>query len=169
VTIGDLPSPPEPKTTPAGARSAARLAVVQALYQMEVTARDASAVIREFVDHRLGREMEGEPLREADETFFAELTRGVVARQDQIDRLVNGALSEGWRLARVDSILRAILRAGVCELLTRDDVPPKVTITEYVDVAHAFFEGEEPRFVNGVLDRLARTLRGDELSGPPPG
>lgn len=141
------------------ARSAARLAAVQALYQMDVAQTPLDDIIDEFVDHRLGREIEGAIYAAADKAHFEEVVRGVVRAQRVIDEEINGALARGWALARMDSTLRAVLRAGTYELKERPDIPLKVAINEYVDVAHAFFEGEEPGVVNAVLDRLGRRLR----------
>ncbi|MGE5502085.1 MAG: transcription antitermination factor NusB [Ignavibacteriales bacterium] len=138
------------------ARSVARLAAVQALYQMEVSGAGAEAVIREFCDHRFDRDIEGETLAQADEDFFAEAVRGVVADQAAIDRAIAKRLAEGWRLERIDATLRAILRAGAWELTRRPDVPHEVAIDEYVEIAKSFFEGPEPGFVNGALDGIAR-------------
>jgi len=138
------------------ARSVARLAAVQALYQMEVSGAGAEAVIREFSDHRFDRDIEGETLAQADETFFAELVRGVVVDQTAIDQAIAKRLAEGWRLERIDATLRAILRAGAWELTRRPDVPHEVAIDEYVEIAKSFFEGPEPGFVNGALDGIAR-------------
>jgi transcription antitermination protein NusB len=119
-------------------------------------------VIAEFVKHRLGQEIEGENYGEADRTLFADIVRGASSRQGEIDGMLAAALSEEWPLPRLETILRAILRAGAYELLGRADVPPRVVISEYLDVAHAFFAGKEPGMVNGVLDRLARVLRQDD-------
>lgn len=149
-------------------RSAARLAAVQALYQMEQTGIGVEGVIREYVDHRLGREIDGETYHEADEAFFADLVRGVVDRQVQIDQLADKHLADGWRLSRLDSTLRAVLRAGIYELLGRADVPAKVVISEYVDVAKAFFEDTEPGFANGLLDKVARAIRPEDFAAPKP-
>ncbi|MEM8985972.1 MAG: transcription antitermination factor NusB [Pseudomonadota bacterium] len=143
-------------------RSAARLAVIQALYQMELSGRGVEAVIEEFEAHRLGGELEGEALHDADRAFFADLARGVVAAQRDVDQLIEANLAEKWTLSRIDSTARAILRSGVYELLERKDVPYKAVIDEYVDVAKAFFEdGAEPGFINGALDAIAREARGD--------
>jgi transcription antitermination protein NusB len=147
----------------ASARSAARLAAVQALYQMDMTAIDLNAVIAEFEAHRLGQEVEGCQYREAELAFFRDILEGVVRQQRVIDPLVDRHLAQGWRLNRVDSILRAILRGGAYEMLMRKDVPSRVVITEYVDLAHAFFEGEEPKVVNGILDKLAREIRPEDF------
>jgi transcription antitermination protein NusB len=138
------------------ARSVARLAAVQALYQMEVSGVGAEAVVREFTDHRFDRDIEGQLLAQADETFFAEVVRGVVADQTGIDQAIARRLAEGWRLERIDATLRAILRAGAWELMRRPDVPHEVSIDEYVEIAKSFFEGPEPGFVNGALDGIAR-------------
>jgi transcription antitermination protein NusB len=141
------------------ARSQARLAAVQALYQMDMAGTDLAEVIDEFKTHRLGVEAEDRAIAGADAEQFARILEGVVARQRELDPLIDGQLATGWRLVRVDSILRAILRAGAFELLVEAGVPVRVVINEYVNVAHAFFAGDEPRVVNGVLDALARKLR----------
>lgn len=138
------------------ARSVARLAAVQALYQMEVSGAGAEAVVREFTDHRFDRDIEGHTLAQADEAFFAEVVRGVVGEQAEIDQAIAKRLAEGWRLERIDATLRAILRAGAFELLRRPDVPHEVVIDEYVEIAKSFFEGPEPGFVNGALDGITR-------------
>jgi N utilization substance protein B len=142
------------------ARTVARLAAVQALYQMELAETGVEAVVREFTEHRFDRDIEGETLAEADETFFAELVHGVVAEQGAIDGAVVQRLANGWRLERVDATLRAILRAGAWELMHRPDVPIEVAIDEYVEIAKSFFEGPEPGFVNGALDGIAHDVRG---------
>lgn len=141
------------------ARSVARLAAVQALYQMEVSSIGVEHVIREFTEHRFDRDIEGVTLASADEAFFAELVRGVVAQQGKVDAAIAKRLAEGWRLERLDATVRAILRAGVFELANRPDVPTEVAIDEYVEVAKSFFEGTEPGFVNGALDAVARDVR----------
>jgi N utilization substance protein B len=153
---------------PAGAlplqpRTAARVAAVQALYQMDLAATDLNDVIAEFEAFRFGARAEEPTLADADRDFFRSLVRGVVRRQREIDPLVDQQLAEGWRLTRIDSILRAILRAATLELMERRDVPARVVITEYVNTAHAFLGGDEPGVVNGVLDKLARQLRPGEL------
>jgi transcription antitermination protein NusB len=144
-------------------RSASRVAAVQALYQMDLAGTDLNAVVDEFVRLRFAGDEADEALAGADATFFAEVLRGVVRRQTDIDPLIDHQLAAGWRLVRVDSILRAILRAGTFELLERADVPARVAINEYVEVANAFFSDEEPKVVNGVLDKLARKLRAAEF------
>ena len=151
-------------TKRASSRSAARLAAVQALYQMDMTGIDLNEVVAEFEAHRLGQEIEGCQFAEAEAEFFRELVQGVVREQLKIDPLIDQQLAEGWRLTRVDSILRAILRAGAFELLARNDVPAKVIISEYVDIAHAFFAEEEPKVVNGILDKLAHRARPQEFA-----
>ena len=140
-------------------RSVARLAAVQALYQMEVSSIGVEHVIREFTEHRFDRDIDGIVLASADEGFFADLVRGVVAEQADVDARIVKRLAEGWRLERLDATVRAILRAGAFELIHRLDVPTEVAIDEYVEVAKSFFEGTEPGFVNGALDGVARDVR----------
>jgi N utilization substance protein B len=140
-------------------RSVARLAAIQALYQMEVSGAGAEMVVREFIDHRFGSEIEGEPLAEADETFFADIVRGVVLDQTKIDQLIAKRLATGWRLDRLDATVRSILRAGAFELSVLKDIPTEIVIDEYVEIAKSFFEGVEPGFVNGALDAIARDER----------
>ena len=148
----------------ASSRSAARLAAVQALYQMDMTGIDLNEVIAEFEAHRLGKEIEGCQYADAEAAFFRDLVEGVVREQLEIDPLIDRQLAEGWRLTRVDSILRAILRAGAYEILKRGDVPARVVISEYVDIAHAFFGEDEPKVVNGILDRLGHRARPSEFA-----
>ena len=140
-------------------RSVARLAAVQALYQMEVSSIGVEHVIREFLEHRFDRDVDGVTLASADEAFFADLVRGVVSEQKKVDAAIVKRLAEGWRLERLDATVRAILRAGSFELAQRPDVPTEVVIDEYVEVAKSFFEGTEPGFVNGALDAVARDVR----------
>lgn len=146
-------------------RTAARLAAVQALYQMDIGGADIGDVIAEFRAARLGiaydEEGAPQPGQAADGDFFEAIVRGVVARQREIDPAINGALARGWTLPRLDATLRAILRAGAFEIYGRSDVPPRAVINEYVTVARAFFDGDEPKVVNAVLDRLARELLGE--------
>jgi len=156
---------------PAGAhdaRRASRLAAVQAIYQMELTGIDVEAVCREFIEHRFGREIETNPAGSADEQFFVAIVRGVPQHQVEIDRSIAKCLASDWRLDRVDSILRAILRAGAFELIARRDVPAKAVIDEYLEISHAFFSGDEPGFVNAVLDKLAHAKRAAEFGERPP-
>jgi len=141
------------------ARSIARLAAVQALYQMEVSNAGAEAVIREFGEHRFDRDVEDMTLAGADEPFFADVVRGVVAHQGEVDKAVVRRLAQNWKLERIDATVRAILRAGAYELTHRPDVPTEVVIDEYVELAKSFFEGPEPGFVNGALDGVAQDVR----------
>jgi N utilization substance protein B len=150
---------------PANKRGAARLAAVQAIYQMEIGGGELADVVAEFEMYRLGQEIDGDEYREADAAFFRDIVTGIVAEQKTIDPEIHRALVEDWPLKRIDVTLRAILRAGLFELMRRSDVPAKVVITEYVDVANAFFVEDEPRIVNAVLDKLARTLRPKEFEG----
>jgi N utilization substance protein B len=141
------------------ARSVARLAAVQALYQMETGGAGSETVIREFTDHRFDRDLEGETLAHADESFFAELVRGVVGEQDAVDRAIIRRLASNWRLERLDATARSILRVGAYELMRRADVPAEVAIDEYVEIAKSFFAGPEPGFINAALDAIARDER----------
>jgi N utilization substance protein B len=150
---------------PANQRGAARLAAVQALYQMDLGGTTLPEVLAEFEAHRLGKEVDGEQYRVADAAYFRDIVEGVVANQRELDPAVDGELATGWRLGRVDATLRAILRSGAFELGHRRDVPARVIISEYVDVANAFFEGEVPAVVNGVLDAIARKFRAAEFAG----
>ena len=145
------------------ARHAARLGAVQALYQMEIAGGGAGEVAREFAEYRFG-ELPVPP----DGEFFVAIVNGVPDHQVEIDRAIAASLSEKWKLERVDSILRAILRCAVFELVARRDVPAKVVIDEYVTVAGAFFGGDEPGFVNGALDTIARRKRAKEFGLPTP-
>jgi len=149
--------------TRAEKRSNARLAAVQALYQMDIAGAGIVDVLAEFEAHWIGQEVEGVEYKPAEAAFSRDIVGGVVRVQREIDPKVDKALSEGWPLKRIDAILRAILRAGAYELTGRRDIPPKVTITEYVDVAHAFLDRDEAGMVNAVLDKLARAERADDL------
>ncbi|HVC54469.1 MAG TPA: transcription antitermination factor NusB [Stellaceae bacterium] len=153
-----------PRHGAARRRSVARLGAVQALYQLELNpGLGAAAVIREFVQHRLGREIDGDLYGEADEALFADIVRGVAADRERLEETISAALSEEWPLGRLETLLRLILEAGAYELVHRPDMPPRVTISEYVAIAYAFFTGKEPGLANGVLNRLARALRAAEL------
>ena len=136
----------------------ARLAAVQALYQMEASGIGSEAVVREFLEHRFDADLEGEPLAPADQAYFTAIVRGAVARQTEIDRAIVRRLAEGWRLERLDATVRAILRSATFELLVAQ-TPSEVVIDEYVEVAKSFFEGAEPGFVNGALDAISRDCR----------
>ncbi len=153
------PPVPESGKFDTNARSAARLGAVQALYQMDVAGTPLDDIVEEFIEHRFGQEIEGSVYARADEAHFEDIIRGVVREQRDVDVAINGALARGWTLARIDATLRAILRAGAYELRRCKDIPVKVVINEYVDVAHAFFEGDEPGVVNAVLDKLGASLR----------
>ncbi len=141
------------------ARRAARLGAVQAAYQMDLGGTPSEEVIDEFVDHRLGRELEGDLYNEADIEHFTNLIRGVVTDQVRIDRTIEDCLADGWTMTRIDSTLRAILRCGIYELINMTDIPAPVVVNEYIDLSKAFFEGPEPKFVNGLLDRIAKAVR----------
>ena len=145
-------------------RSAARLAAVQALYQMEVSGKGVIDALAEFEAFWMGREVEGITFKPAENEFFRDLLGGVVREQRAIDGKVDAALAAGWPLKRIEAVLRAILRAGAYELLFRKDVPARVAISEYVEVAHSFYAEDEPGLVNAVLDAIARDVRGDELN-----
>lgn len=140
------------------ARAVARLAAVQALYQMEAAGAGAEAVVREFLDHRFDADLEGERLAAADEDFFAELVRGAVGDQAAIDRAIAAHLAQGWKLERIDATARAIFRAAAYELM-RTDAPLEVVIDEYVEIAKSFFHGPEPGFINAALDAIGRDER----------
>ena len=142
------------------ARAAARLAAVQALYQRDMEATPVTQLLHEFHQHRLGATIEDAEYLEAEVDFFDDIVKGTVARIDQIDAAITGKLATGWNLARLDKSMRAILRAGSYELIARADVPAATVITEYVDVAHAFFDKREAGFVNGLLDAIAKDVRG---------
>lgn len=143
-------------------RSAARLGAVQALYQIEQSGDEVepARVIFEFSEHRLGHEVDGDLYTEADVALFSDIVGGVAGRRAEIDQAISGALSKKWRLGRLELIMASILRGGTYELMARPDIPTAVVIDEYMDVAHAFYPDDEPAFVNGVLDRLAKELRG---------
>mgnify|MGYP003632629646 FL=1 len=147
---------------PANQRGAARLAAVQALYQMDVGGTGVLEVVSEYEVHRLGKELDGELYRQADAAWFRSIVSGVVEQQLTLDPLIRSSLTEDWPLSRLDSTLRAILRAGAYELANRMDVPVAVIVTEYVDIGRAFFDEDEPKLINAVLDRIARKLRGEK-------
>jgi N utilization substance protein B len=140
-------------------RSAARLAAVQALYQWQMEATPLARLLDEFHQHRLGREIEDAQYAEAEVAFFDDVVSGVLARQDEIDALLTERLAQGWSLERLDKTMLQILRAGTYELLARADIPTGTAISEYVDVAHAFFDEREAKFVNGLLDAVAKAVR----------
>jgi N utilization substance protein B len=140
-------------------RSAARLAAVQALYQQEMEGTPLSRLLHEFHEHRLGATIEEAQYVEAEQSFFDDVVAGVDARRAEIDEVIASKLAEGWSLDRLDRPMRAILRAGTYELLARPDVPVASVISEYVDVAHAFYDKRESGFVNGLLDAVAKQAR----------
>ena len=140
-------------------RSAARLAAVQALYQRQMEGTPLARLLDEFHQHRLGQEIEDAQYVRAEVEFFDDVVSGVVAREEEIDALLAERLTSDWRLERLDKTLLQILRAGAYELLARPDIPPGTTISEYLDVAHAFFEKRDTRIVNGVLDAVAKAVR----------
>jgi N utilization substance protein B len=140
-------------------RSAARLAAVQALYQHEMEGTPLPRLLHEFHEHRLGATIEDETYHDAEIDFFDDLVTGADARREEIDGLISGRLAEGWSLERLDRPMRAILRAGAYELIARSDVPVASVISEYVDVAHAFYDKRESGFVNGLLDAIAKGAR----------
>ncbi|MDD9909782.1 MAG: transcription antitermination factor NusB [Ahrensia sp.] len=148
---------------PANKRGSARLSAVQALYQMDIGGTGLTEIVSEYENFRLGRDIDGETYLEADAAWFRGIVGGVAQHQRQIDPVIHQALSANWPLSRIDSILRAILRASVFELFERRDVDARVVVSEYVEVAKAFFDGDEPKMVNGVLDKVARQLREGEL------
>ncbi|MBN9000675.1 MAG: transcription antitermination factor NusB [Rhizobiales bacterium] len=157
------PNPAKPQDNKANRRGAARLAAVQALYQMDMAGAGINDVFAEFESHWIGNEVEGDQYLPAEAAFFRDVVSGVVRDQAKLDPLIDEALSRGWPLKRIDAILRAVLRAGSYELEHRKDVPARVVVSEYVDVAHAFVEGDETGMVNAVLDQIAGQFRSSEL------
>ncbi len=149
---------------PANKRGAARLSAVQALYQMELTGAGLLEITSEYESLRIGQEVDGEQYLDADKSWFRSTLSGVIGLQKTIDPVIHEALPDGWPLKRLEVLLRAILRAGVFELVKRKDVPSVVVINEYVDIAKAFFDGDEWRMVNGLLDGVARKINSDDPS-----
>jgi N utilization substance protein B len=147
----------------ANRRGAARLAAVQALYQMDIAGSGLNEILSEFESHWIGREVEGEQYLPAEAAYFRELVTGVIAQQRRLDPLIDEALAASWPLKRVEAILRAVLRAGAHELDNKRDIPARVVISEYVDIAHAFVDRDETGMVNAVLDQIARRLRAAEF------
>jgi N utilization substance protein B len=147
----------------ANRRGAARLAAVQALYQMDIAGTGVTDILAQFERHWLGGEVEGSQYLPAEAAFFRDIVNGVVAEQRTLDPLIDKALSDGWPLKRIEALMRAVLRAGAYELGHRRDVPARVVVSEYVDVANAFVDREETGMVNAVLDALARKLRTGEF------
>ncbi len=159
----------ERSARPANQRGAARLAAVQALYQMDLSGATLPEVIAEFEAYRLGKEVDGDQYRIADAAFFRDIVAGVVREQKTLDPAIDRTLAKGWPLTRIDTTLRAILRCGAFELGNRADVPSRVVISEYVDVAKAFFDDDAPAVANAVLDALAHELRAGEFARPESG
>jgi N utilization substance protein B len=149
----------------ANKRGAARLAAVQALYQMDLAGTGLNEILAEFEKHWLGGEVEGAQYRPAEAAFFRDIVGGVVREQTRLDPQIDAALARSWPLRRIETILRAVLRAGAYELACRSDVPARVVTSEYVDVAAAFVDEEETGMVNAVLDQLAHRLRAAEFAG----
>lgn len=157
-------------------RTAARLAAVQALYQAEQAAVSPETVLDEFVRHRVVADgpadfaeaaLEEGRIPGADVPLLAAIVRGWARNAEMLDRAIAATLAEDWPMQRLDPVLRAVLRAAAGELFDSSGAPAKVIINEYLDIAHGFFSGEEPRFANGVLDRLARTMRASEFAAAP--
>lgn len=143
----------------ANKRGAARFAAVQALYQMDIAGTSVAEIIAEYELFRLGKNVDGEQYLSADFQWFRSVIVGVVTEQKVLDPMIRHVLPDSWPLSRLDSTLRAILRAGTWELKKRKDVPIAVVVSEYIDIAKAFFYLEEPKLVNALLDRLAKELR----------
>ena len=155
-------SAPEPARK-ANRRGAARLAAVQALYQMDIAATPVNDIYAEFESHWIGREIEGSQYLPAEAAFFRSIVGGVLAEQRALDPMIDKLLSAGWPLKRVEALMRAVLRAAAYELSSRSDVPARVVVSEYVDIANAFLDKDETGMVNAVLDQLARELRAGEF------
>ena len=158
------PGAAQARTPPGQGRSSARLACVQALYQIEMSGQPADSVIEEFLDHRVGQEIDGERYAAPHRRHFERTVREAAARAEEFDALVAATLAQRWSMERLGTVVRALMRAATCELATCPDVPARVVIDEYVELARAFFSGREPAFVNGALDSLARRLRAAEMA-----
>jgi transcription antitermination protein NusB len=148
----------------ANRRGAARLAAVQALYQMDIVGTGLKEILGQFESHWIGRELDGAQYLPAEAAYFRDLVSGVLREQRTLDPMVDKALAEGWPLKRIEAILRAVLRAGAYELGHRNDIPARVIVSEYVDIAHAFVDTEETGLVNAVLDHIARQCRACEFA-----
>ena len=156
---------PQPKDgRKANRRGAARLAAVQALYQMDIAGTGSNEILAQFESHWIGREVEGDEYLPAEAAHFRDVVRGVVDEQRRLDPMIDQALQKSWPLKRIETVLRAILRAGTYELDRKPDVPARVVVAEYVDVAHAFVDGDETGMINAVLHQLARQLRAGEFA-----
>ena len=166
--IRSIGSSGQPGRPGVAGRTAARLAAVQALYQLKMTGEGVEAVIDDFMTHRLAgpdRDPEVPELDKADRDFFRDLVEGVARQADTLDDMLTAVLAEDWPVERLESVLGLILRAGAFELGHRPEVPPRVVVSQYVDLAHAFLDDKQTAMVNGVLDRLARHLRPEEFAG----
>ena len=159
---------PSQDSRKANQRGAARLAAVQALYQMDLAGTGLNEILAEFESHWLGGEVEGAQYRPAEAAYFRDIVGGVVREQSMLDPRIDAALSRGWPLKRIETVLRAVLRAGAYELACRPDVPARVVMSEYVDVAGAFVDQDETGMVNAVLDQLAHEMRAAEFAGRSP-
>ncbi len=164
-TPKEAPNEAQKEARKANKRGAARLAAVQALYQMDLAGTGVNEVMTQFENHWLGTEVEGVQYRPAEAAYFRDIVEGVLREQKQLDPQIDAALHRGWPLKRIEAILRAVLRAGAYELACRPDVPARVVTAEYVDVASAFVDKEETGMVNAVLDQLAHELRAAEFAG----
>jgi N utilization substance protein B len=158
-----MSNPPPREERKANRRGAARLAAVQALYQMDIAGTALHDILAEFESHWIGREVEGSQYLPAEAAFFRSVVQGVLEEQRKLDPMIDKLLQGGWPLKRVEALMRAVLRAGAYELSARADVPARVVVAEYVDVAHAFLDKDETGMVNAVLDQLARQLRAAEF------
>jgi N utilization substance protein B len=155
TAAGAKPETGRPGKAKSGARSAARLAAVQALYQIQLAGQPAEIVVGEFIEHRFGQN----PLRAPDVDMFRDIVRNVLARRGELEPLVGSALAANWRLERMDKVMQALLLSGAYELVARPDVPTAVIINEYVELSHAFFEDEQAKVAHAVLDKVAREVR----------
>lgn len=153
---------------PANKRGLARLAAVQALYQMDLSEGRLADIVAEYENMRIGQIVDGEEYLDADIGWFRGIVSGVVSEQKKIDPMIHQTLPDDWPLSRIDTLMRSVMRSGVFELMKRKDVPAKVVITEYLDVAKAFFDSDEPKLINGVLDKIARELRESEFNEKSP-
>jgi transcription antitermination protein NusB len=158
-------SPEKAGPRKANRRGAARLAAVQALYQMDMAGAGLNEILAQFESHWLGREVEGEQYLPAEQAFFRDIVAGVVEAQRALDPRIDEVLAATWPLKRIEAILRSVLRAGAWELEKRADIPARVIVSEYVDIANAFVDKNETGMVNAVLDQLARKLRGADFEG----
>jgi len=147
----------------ANKRGAARLSAVQALYQMDISGAGIAETVSEYEQLRIGQEVDGEEYLEADLAWFRGIVAGVVNEQKVLDPIIHKKLPKDWPLSRIDMLLRSIMRCGAFELVSRKDVPARVVIAEYLEIAKAFYEAEEPRLVNAVLDSIGRDVRSEDM------